>query len=429
MVASARVFRRPSGDVASDVSGSARGRRASAGQSGSASGARGGRPQTLEALVASKEIVVVCGPGGVGKTTMAAAAAAMAALHQGGRVLVITVDPARRLADALGLVRAGDTPERVSPGAFEQAGITLRGELWASMLDSKESWDRLVARHAPDQATAKRILANPLYRDVSQRFVQSQDYIAVERLYELHSEGTFDLIVVDTPPAGNARDFLLAPERMADFFRSRLLRLLSVPYRSRLADVASRPFYRVADRILGTQFLEDLAEFFLLFQTMSDGFVARSRAVGRMLADRRTTFVVVSTLEAGPVREADSFIGQLSAQGLHLGGLVLNRVLPRYLLSERLEKTAGELLHRADELARTLTSEGAVLHGTDEGLLTRVLWEVGGNFANLGVVARREAAQRSELARSAGILTSAPELEEGVHDLEAVMELGGHIWS
>ena len=143
--------------------------------------------------------------------------------------------------------------------------------------------------------------------------MQTHDYIAMERLYEIHSEGNYDLIVVDTPPTRNALDFLEAPQRMADFFSSRLLRWLIVPYRSRLVNLASRPFYQVADRILGTQFLEDIAEFFILFQTMYAGFVERAEAVTRLLSDRRTTFVVVSTLEAAPVREAEFFSAELTA--------------------------------------------------------------------------------------------------------------------
>src|SRR6202035_4104167 len=177
--------------------------------------------------------------------------------------------------------------------------------------DTKESWDALVRLHAPDARTRDEILANPLYKNISGRFVQSHEYIAMERLYELHSEGSFDLIVVDTPPTRNALEFLEAPERMADFFSSRLLRLLIVPYRSRLVNFASRPFYQVADRILGSQFLQDIAEFFILFQTMYDGFVQRSRAVTRLLHDRRTTFVVVTTLQAAPVHEAEFFIDVL----------------------------------------------------------------------------------------------------------------------
>jgi anion-transporting ArsA/GET3 family ATPase len=138
----------------------------------------------------------------------------------------------------------------------------------------------------------------------------------MERLYEIHNEGDYDLIVVDTPPTRNALDFLDAPQRMADFFSSRLLRWLIVPYRSRMVNFASRPFYQVADRILGTQFLADIAEFFILFQSMYDGFVERAESVTRLLSDRRTTFMVVSTLEVTPVREAEFFASELVARKL-----------------------------------------------------------------------------------------------------------------
>ncbi len=355
-------------------------------------------PATLEALVAAREIVIVCGPGGVGKTTVAAAVAAMAACRQGGKVLVLTVDPARRLANALGLSPARAGAQQVPLSAFAKAGIVPHGELWTEMLDTKWSWDRLVDQHAPDRATAQRILDNPLYQNISGRFVQSHDYIAVERLYELHSQGAYDLIVVDTPPTRNAIDFLLAPERMAEFFSSRLLRLLTVPYRSRFADMASRPFYHVADRILGSQFLQDIAEFFILFQTLSEGFVSRAEEVQRLLADRRSTFIVVSTLESVPVREAGTFMGLLPAKGFHLGGLVLNRVLPAYLLSPGLAPRAARLCEDAEHLAGLLCTEKGPLRGTDPVLVERVLQEVGVNFNNLGVVARREASLRSDLS-------------------------------
>ncbi len=160
------------------------------------------------------------------------------------------------------------------PELFRAAGVEPRGELWAAMLDTKQSWDELVHTHAPDAETRDAILANPLYENITGRFVQSHDYIAMERLYEIHSSGRYDLIIVDTPPTRNAIDFLEAPERMADFFSSRLLRWLTIPARSRIVTMASKPFYTVADRILGSQFLQDIAEFFLLFQTMYDGFVA-----------------------------------------------------------------------------------------------------------------------------------------------------------
>jgi anion-transporting ArsA/GET3 family ATPase len=383
-------------------------------------------PATIEALLAAKEIVVVCGPGGVGKTTIAAAAAAMAACRQGGKVLVVTVDPARRLAHALGL-RRGNGVERVRNSAFAGAGVAPRGELWAEMLDTKQSWDALVTRHAPDPVTAKRILDNPLYQDISSRFVQSHDYIAVERLYELHSEGNYDLIVVDTPPTRNALDFLLAPERTADFFSSRLLRLLTVPYKSRFADVASKPFYYVADRVIGSQFLEDIAEFFILFQTLSEGFVQRAQEVRRLLADRRSTFVVVGTLEAMPVREAEAFMDLLPVKGFHLGALVLNRVLPAYLLDVGSGDRAAKLSSKAGRVASSLCA--GPLEGVDPGLLERVLKEIGTNFINMSVVANREASQRSELAPSPSVVVSVPELEDDVHDLAGVLEVGRYIWT
>src|SRR5207248_9506565 len=239
-------------------------------------------------------------------------AAAMASVYLGGRVLVLTVDPARRLANALGLEGFGNIEKRVPADAFKAAGVSPQGELWAAMLDTKQSWDALVMRHAPDEGTANQILGNPLYQNVSGRFVQSHDYIAMERLYDIHCTGTYDLIVVDTPPTRNAIDFLEAPARMADFFSSRFLRWLTMPARSRVVNFASKPFYTVADRILGSQFLEDIAEFFLLFQSMYDGFVERANAVTRVLGDRRTTFVVVSTLESSPVREAEFFMRELN---------------------------------------------------------------------------------------------------------------------
>ena len=168
----------------------------------------------------------------------------MAAIHLGGKVLVLTVDPARRLANALGLEQFGNVETRCPTEAFADAGVEPRGELWAAMLDTKQSWDDLVRRHAPDAQTRDAILANPLYQNITGKFVQSHDYIAMERLYEIHSLGRYDLIVVDTPPTRNALDFLEAPDRMADFFSSRLLRWLTRPARSRVLNVASKPSTR-----------------------------------------------------------------------------------------------------------------------------------------------------------------------------------------
>jgi len=382
-----------------------------------------GSTGSIEQLLAAKEIVIHCGSGGVGKTTTAAAAAAMAAVHHGGKVLVLTVDPARRLANALGLEAFGNVETQVPRAAFMEAGVEPRGELWAAMLDTKQSWDDLVRRHAPDPTTRDAILANPLYKNITGRFVQSHDYIAMERLYEIHASGTYDLIVVDTPPTRNAIDFLEAPERMADFFSSRLLRWLTVPARSRVLSMASKPFYSVADRILGSKFLEDIAEFFLLFQTMYAGFVDRAAAVTRTLADKRTTFVVVSTLESAPVREAEFFIDALHERGLHLGAVVLNKVLPTWFLDKGSTGAAKELCARADQLAAELPST----LGPPEQV-ARVLHEVGESFLNFQVVAKREAEMRAELSAAPDVVASVPYFDRDITDLASLLELGQQFW-
>lgn len=380
------------------------------------------KAHTLEQLLAAKEIVISCGSGGVGKTTTAAAAAAMAATHLGGKVLVVTVDPARRLANALGLEQFGNTETRVPEEAFRAVGVEPRGELWAAMLDTKQSWDDLVCRHAPDAKTREAILANSIYQNISGRFVQSHDYIAMERLYEIHSAGTYDLIVVDTPPTRNAIDFLEAPDRMADFFSSKLLRWLTAGSKSRIMSMASKPFYTVADRILGSQFLEDVAEFFSLFQAMAPGFVERADAVTRILGDKRTTFLVVSTLEAAPLHEAEFFIDALVERKLHFGALVLNKVLPAYLRRTATTGVARRLCAEPDDLV------GAVPGVGDPDDVARVLHTIGESFLNYQVVAKREAEQRSSLARNPEVVAAVPYFEADISDLGGLLALGDQIW-
>jgi anion-transporting ArsA/GET3 family ATPase len=392
---------------------------------GTGSGGFGAEPaaRTIEQLLAAKEIVVCCGSGGVGKTTTAAAAAAMSAVSLGAKTLVLTVDPARRLADALGVEALGNVERRIPPEAFKAAGVEPRGELWAAMLDTKQSWDELVLRHAPDRATADRILSNALYQNVAGRFVQSHDYIAMERLYEAHATGQYDLIVVDTPPTRSAVDFLAAPERMADFFASKLLRWLTLSARSRLVNLASRPFYQVADRILGSQFLEDVAEFFLLFQSMYDGFSERATAVKRLLHERRTTFVVVSTLETAPLREAESFLAALRQRGFHAGAVVLNKVQPDYLRDPALAAAAERLATDAAALAQAV---GADVRPTDA--VARVLREVAESFRNFSVVAKREAEERAELKAAPELVVSVPFFDDDITDVAGLLRLGRAIW-
>ncbi len=383
----------------------------------------GSASSSIDKLVASKEIVITCGSGGVGKTTTAAAIAAMAAVNHGGKVLVLTVDPARRLANAMGISSIGNKEARIPDEAFVEAGERPRGELWAAMLDTKQSWDDLVLQHSPDKESSQRILANPIYQNFSGRFVQSHDYIAMERLYELHRQGGYDLIVVDTPPTRNAIDFLEAPQRMEDFFSSRLLRWLTVPYRSKLMNVASKPFYQVADRILGTQFLEDIAEFFMLFQSMYDGFVERSRTVARLLKDKRTTFMVVSTLEAAPLREGEYFIEELTARKFHLGAVVLNKVLPGYLKDAPSIGLAKKMSEEPESIAIQLDSAFS-----NRDLVTRVIKEIADSYLNYSLVAKREEKERAELAVAPDHLCTVPFMETDIYDLAGLLKVGNAIW-
>jgi len=391
------------------------------------------RLPTFEQLLATKEIVVFCGSGGVGKTSVAAAAALGASARLGGKVLVLTIDPARRLATALGLESIGNRARRVPPEALKAVGIEPRGELWAAMLDTKQSWDDLVLRHAPDEETAYRILENRLYHNITARFVQSHDYIAMERLFEIHASGEYDLILIDTPPTRNAIDFLEAPARMADFFGGRLLRWLTLPYRvggkrgSRVINVASRPFYQIADRVLGSKFLQDIAEFFLNFQSMYDGFVQRAHAVERLLHDRRTTFTVVTTLEAAPLHEAERFCDALVARDFHLGALVLNKTLPDSLLDPKGAAAATSFCEDAEPLAEALAN--ASVPGLEDSARTaRVLRTIGESYQNFSVVAMREAELRAELARVPDVVVRVPTFEEEIGDVEGLDAIGRHLF-
>jgi anion-transporting ArsA/GET3 family ATPase len=379
---------------------------------------------SLARLLGSREIVIACGPGGVCKTTTAAAAAAMAACRLGGDVLVLTVDPARRLADALGLKGIGNEVTPVDRSLFEAAGERPAGTLSAAMLDTKESWDALIRAHAPDEETRQRILRNPLYQNITERFVQSHDYIAMERLFELHASGRWDLIVVDTPPTRNALDFLDAPSRLADFFSSRLLRWLIAPARSSLVNLASKPFTQVADRILGTQFLADITEFFVSLQSMYDGFVERSEAVTRLLADERTSFVVVSSSETVPLREAEFFATELRARHLDVGAVVLNKVLPASLSDPGAAAASRRLVARTPEQVEVLAREADV----DPAMAERVLDTVVQSFEDYAVVARREAASRERFALGDATLVTVPQLDGDISDVAGLLELGEHLF-
>ena len=231
----------------------------------------------LDALVAERSIVVCCGSGGVGKTTTAAVAALEGA-RRGRRTVVVTIDPAKRLADALGLAGLTGTPSRIE-GDWP-------GELWATMLDTKSTFDDLVLKHAPTPEQGRRILGNRFYRNISGALSGTQEYMAMEKLYELHEENDFDLVVVDTPPTRHALDFLDAPRRLSRFLDHRLFRLLMAPSRGfvRAVNVAAQTFLRTVSKVVGGDVVDDAIAFFQAFEGMEEGFRTRAARVEELLA-------------------------------------------------------------------------------------------------------------------------------------------------
>jgi len=378
--------------------------------------------KALSDVVGASRVVVVCGSGGVGKTTTAAAIGLLAATHSARRVLVMTVDPARRLADALHVERIGNHAVGIDPGALEAAcGTPPQGSLSAAMLDTKQSWDDLVRRHAPDETTRDRILGNPLYANITGRFVQSHDYIAMERLHEVVESGDWDLVVIDTPPVSHAVDFLEAPARMADFFDSRLLKFLVAPSRSKVLNLTARPFLQLADRILGKRFLADISELFGLLETMRPGFIERARSVEALLAEPTTTFAVVTTLEHAARAEAASFLDELRRRGLGVGALVLNRTLPRDLVRS---EDGGAIGGAVQSAARAV----AAALGEDPAQVERVLRSATENLERMELLARQEEAERAALAEVPEVLVAAPRFGHELGDLSGLARLGGTIW-
>ncbi|MFE7870951.1 ArsA family ATPase, partial [Micromonospora humida] len=271
-------------------------------------------------------IVVCCGAGGVGKTTTAAALALRAAERHGRRTVVLTIDPARRLAQSLGLTELDNTPRRVK-GIDVEGG----GELHAMMLDMKRTFDDVVLQHT-DPAKAAEIFANPFYQAMSSTFAGTQEYMAMEKLGQLHARGEWDLIVVDTPPSRSALDFLDAPARLSRFLDGRMLRLLLAPARSggrsmfSFVTASFGMFSKVVQKVLGAQLLTDLSGFVAALDSMFGGFRQRAEQTYRILQAGETAFLLVATPEPDAVREAAYFAGRLGAERMPLAGLVLNRV-------------------------------------------------------------------------------------------------------
>ena len=282
----------------------------------------------IAALLADPQtsVVVCCGAGGVGKTTTAAALALRAA-EQGRRTVVLTIDPARRLAQALGVQDLTNTPQPVD------LGPDVPGELHAMMLDMRRTFDDMVLQHA-EAGRAEQIFANPFYQTIATSFSGTQEYMAMEKLGQLAASGEWDLVVVDTPPSRTALDFLDAPQRLASFLDGRMIRLLSAPARAggrglrRVVGGAVGLAAKAVSTVLGGQMLQDASAFVQAFDTMFGSFRERSRTTYELLRRPGTYFVVVSAPEPDALREAAYFVDRLSSEGMPLAGLVLNRTHP-----------------------------------------------------------------------------------------------------
>ena len=354
----------------------------------------------LATLARDRRIIVCAGSGGVGKTT-AAAAIAIEGARAGRRACVVTIDPAKRLANALGLGSLSNTPGRID-GDWP-------GELSAMMLDTKSTFDALVTRHAADPAQAQRILENRFYRNISGALSGTQEYMAMEKLYELHAESDFDLIVVDTPPTRNALDFLDAPRRLTRFLDNRIFRWLMMPTKAYLkaVNVATQAFLKTISRVVGTEVIQDAVQFFTNFEGMEQGFRDRAQQVLELLSDDETAFVLVASPRRDAIDEALFFADKLGESEIPVDALVVNRLHPTF------DGGASDVGDRAESTA-----------GTPIGVLYR-------NLAEFRTVAAREREHLAGLERKVAPapVREVPFLPSDVHDLEGLAELGRYLFA
>lgn len=365
------------------------------------------------------EVIVCCGSGGVGKTTISAALGLALAQRSDRKVLVLTVDPARRLATALGLKDIGTEPVTVPRARLRRAGIEMQGELVAAMLDMKSTFDRMVMRLAPTRRDAERILENRFYQGISDSFIGSHEYMAMEALYELHEAGEYDTLIIDTPPSRNALDFLEAPNRLTDFVGARLLSWLSGPTRFgfRAINLAAAPFLRMADRLLGADVLTEVAEFVADLQKIYGGVQERARDVYKLLRSSRVGFVVVTTLEPSPFGEAEYFCTRLREYRMPLRGVVVNRTWPDSLRN-----------HTALATATALAEDQRLPEWLSERLGHRVqpdaLHALAVNWLELHAIAERDARQLSRLARLGDVqAVTIPLFSEETSELEGLARI------
>jgi anion-transporting ArsA/GET3 family ATPase len=384
-------------------------------------------------------IIVCCGSGGVGKTTLAAAIGLRAA-ERGRHVVVLTVDPARRLAQSMGLTSLDNTPRpvpgvRPATGAGEDGnGADSEGSLHAMMLDMKRTFDEIVEAHAdPDRAA--QILANPFYQSLSSSFAGTQEYMAMEKLGQLRRADEWDLIVVDTPPSRSALDFLDAPQRLSRFLDGKLLRLLTAP-----AKVGGRAYLRVLNagfgvvtgvltKILGTAVLKDVQTFVTALDTMFGGFRERADYTYQLLRAPGTSFLVVAAPEDDALREASYFVERLDQERMPLAGLVLNRVqqVSAGQLSAARSLAAAEVLQASAAQHSQPAARGhqAADGSTEDGarLLALAALQLHADRMEQAAAQRRTAGQFTA-AHPLVPVTEVPAQAEDVHDLEGLRAIG-----
>jgi anion-transporting ArsA/GET3 family ATPase len=369
-----------------------------------------GGPPTLSARLGGKRVLVCVGAGGVGKTTTSAALALGLALR-GQKVAVVTIDPARRLASALGLTELPSEPRRIEPELFAEQGVPIEGELWAMMLDAKRTFDELIARLAPDEHTREEILANPIYRELSTAVAGSHELSAIAKLYELHEEHDFDAIVLDTPPSRNTLDFLDAPGRLLGFLEGRALQVFLGPggLTARVFGRGTALVFAIFARVTGVDMLGELSRFFRSLSGVIDGFGERTRDVAALLRAPHTSFLIVTSPEVEPAREARFLADRLAAAGMPLGELIVNRV-----------HTHGLHGFSAREVASLL----------QPALGERLAARVAANLADFDVLVRRDQETIARLSKSWGargpILV--PHLDEDVQDLLGLARIAEHLF-
>jgi len=366
---------------------------------------------SVAAILAGKRICICGGSGGVGKTTTAAAIA-MGEAAAGKRVAVVTIDPARRLANARGLRRLGNEPRLVERERFAKQGLAMEGELWAMMLDPKRTFDELIERLAPDARTRDEVLGNRIYQQLSTAVAGSQEYTAIAKLYELDRDDRFDLLVLDTPPSRNALDFLDAPDRLTQFLDGRALQAFLRPtgLATRIVGRGTGVVFSVLKRVTGVDLLEDLSTFFRAISGLLDGFRERAAKVNELLADDRTVFLLVTSPEREPIAEALHFWRKLDAAEMPFGGVLVNRVHHDLLGDADLTALSVELAPQlGDDLAR----------------------RVGENLRDYHVLAQRDRANIEGLHRDLGEppVITIPQLDDDVHDVAGLVAVHRYLFA